>query len=164
MTGVPRSCSPPSPSPLPSCSGYDARTSPDPNVNHNLKDIGQALMRIARGQPADFDGLHFEPFPVSQYQPTDVLQPVDRWPRSQGTVVKSLRPLWSGFSKSASGCFFQIPTRRHRSGLPEDRLPRRPRVAPVAGLCRARQGPGAHITPARLPSPATPPAGPCGAR
>lgn len=32
------------------------------NVNHNLEDIGQALMRMARGEPADFDGLHFEPF------------------------------------------------------------------------------------------------------
>jgi len=32
------------------------------NVNHNLENIGQALMRLARGESADFDGLHFEPF------------------------------------------------------------------------------------------------------
>lgn len=32
------------------------------NVNHSLENIGQALMRLARGEAADFDGLHFEPF------------------------------------------------------------------------------------------------------
>jgi len=35
-TGAPRSSSPPSPSPQPSCSGYDARTSPDPSIPNRV--------------------------------------------------------------------------------------------------------------------------------